>query len=111
MAETLLLRASAYLAAKLRTKGVRIDDADEVQAENLTTVTVNMVRRSMCSGDNEGLSQISQTIGSTVASVQFSNPNGSFWLSPLDKEILGLTGTGGRAGFASLAHEPWTDGE
>ena len=104
-AAALLTRATAYLMSKLRKKGIEIDPADDVQAENLKTVTTNMVRRSMSSGDSEGLSQMSQTIGSTVASVQFANPSGAFWLSPLDKEILGLSGSGGRAGFANLASE------
>lgn len=110
-ADALLTRASAYLMSKLRKKGIEVDPADEVQKENLKTVTVNMVRRSMSSGDNEGLAQMSQTIGSTTASVQWSNPSGAFWLSTLDKEILGLSGSGGRAGFANLAREVETGGE
>lgn len=104
-AETLLARASAYIATKLARAGIEIDASDELQATNLQTVTVNMVRRSMSSGDADGFSQLSQTIGSTTASVSFTNPEGAFWLSASDKEILGLTGTGGRIGWASLAGE------
>jgi hypothetical protein len=62
-----------------------------------------MVRRSMSSGDVDGISQMSQTIGSTTASVQWSNPSGAFYLSQLDKETLGLAGNNGRAGFATLS--------
>lgn len=101
-ASALLLRASAYLMTKLDARGIDIDPGDELQALNLKTVTVNMVRRSMESGDMGGVASMQQTIGSTAAQVTWSNPSGSFYLSALDKEILGLTGTG-RAGWASLA--------
>ena len=104
-ADALLLRASAYLATKLDKAGIPIDATDELQALNLKTVTCNLVRRSMASGDSDGLAQMSQTIGSTTASVSWANPSGAFWLSALDKEILGLAGSGGKAGWASLASE------
>jgi hypothetical protein len=103
-ANALLLRASAYVATKLAQRKVEIDPEDELQALNLKTVTVNVVRRSMSSGDSEGIASMSQTIGTTTASVQLSNPDGAFWLSQLDKEVLGLAGSGGRAGWADLAH-------
>lgn len=112
-ASALLDRATAQLMAMLANKHVEIDPEDEIQSENLKTVAVNMVRRSMASGDNEGLAHMSQTIGSTVASVQFSNPSGAFYLSALDREILGLSGKGGRAGFSDLgsAGQDTGDGE
>lgn len=103
-AGVLLFRASGYLAGLLAKKHIAIDPSDMLQAVNLKTVTVNMVRRSMSSGDVDGLASMSQTIGSTTAQVSWSNPSGSFYLSALDKDILGLSG-GGRAGWASLAHE------
>ena len=102
-ADALLLRASAYLATKLAAKSIEIDPDDDIQALNLKTVTVNMVRRSMASGDVDGLASMSQTIGSTTAQVSWSNPSGAFYISALDKEILGLAGGGGRAGWADLA--------
>lgn len=92
VAETLLLRASAQLAALLASKGVGIDPDDEVQALNLKTVTCNMVRRSMGSGGADGMQSMSQTIGSTQASVQWANPDGAFYLSKTDKEALGISG-------------------
>lgn len=104
-AGALLDRATAQLMAMLAKRRIAIDPEDDVQAANLKTVTVNMVRRSMSSGDNEGLSSVSQTVGSTVASVQFSNPNGAFYLSAMDKETLGLSGKGGRAGFTPLGSD------
>ena len=104
-ADALLRRASAQLASLMRNKGRVIDPSDDIQAENLRTVTVNMVRRSMMSGAAEGIKSVSQTIGSTTASAQWSNPDGAFYLSRTDKEVLGLLG-GGRVGWASMAGDP-----
>jgi hypothetical protein len=104
-ADALLRRASAQLASLMRNKGRAIDPSDDIQAENLRTVTVNMVRRSMMSGAAEGIKSVSQTIGSTTASAQWSNPDGAFYLSSMDKEVLGLLG-GGRVGWASMAGDP-----
>lgn len=101
-ADALLLRASAYLMSKLSARGIEVDAGDELQALNLKTVTCNLVRRAMQSGGAEGISSAQQTIGSTAAQVTWSNPDGSFYLSALDKEILGLKGSG-KAGWASLA--------
>ena len=103
IAGTLLLRATAYLMSKLARKGIEINPEDEVQALNLKTVTCNLVRRAMLSGGAEGIASVRQDIGSTSAQVQWSNPDGAFYLSRLDKEILGLVGAG-RVGWASLAH-------
>jgi hypothetical protein len=100
VAETLLLRASAYLTTKLTRRGITIDTEYELQATNLNTVTCNMVRRSMASASVAGIAQMSQAIGSTSVSVQVSNPDGAFYLSHMDKDILGLTG--GRIGWAPL---------
>lgn len=101
VASTLLLRATAYVTSMLTRRGVTIDQADEVQAENLKTVTCNVVKRAMSSGAVSGMGQASQAIGSTNVSVQYSNPDGSFYLSHGDKELLGLTGNGGRIGWVS----------
>lgn len=98
VAETLLLRATAQLYGLLASDGIEIDPADELQALNLQTVTCNMVRRSMAAGSADGIAQVSQSIGSTSASVQLSNPDGAFFLSKMDKEILGIAG-GDRIGW------------
>ena len=92
IAETLLVRATAHVSALLSKHGVRVDASDEVQSTNIKSVVCNMVRRSMSAGDVEGLSSMSQTIGSTTASVQWKNPDGAFYLSKNDKEILGISG-------------------
>ena len=95
-AEALLLSATAYLTTLLTRRGIEIDAQDEAQAINLRTVCCNLVRRSMASpAGTDGVSSMSQTIGSTNASVQWSNPDGSFYLSRLDKTVLGLTASGG----------------
>lgn len=96
----LLMRASAQLASMLASHGIGIDPDDELQALNLKTVTCNMVRRSMGSGGADGMSSLSQTIGSTSASVSWSNPDGAFYLSKLDRQTLGIGG--GRVGWAPL---------
>ena len=95
IAGELLLRATAQLSAMLAKHGIAVDDEDEIQAINLKTVTCNMVRRSMSAGDVEGLSSMSHSIGSTTASVQWRNPDGAFYLSKMDKEILGISGKSG----------------
>ncbi len=105
VATTLLLRATAQLMAMLANDGIEIDPDNELQAFNLTTVCCNMVRRSMASAAVDGIAQLSQSVGSTSASVQIANPDGAFFLSRFDKEILGLTGGGDRIGFV----RPWAD--
>lgn len=100
VAETLLLRATAQLCGLLAGSGIEVDPEDELQALNLQTVACNMVRRSMSSSAADGISQVSQSIGSTSASVQVYNPDGAFFLSKMDKDILGLTDGGDGIGWA-----------
>lgn len=91
IAEELLMRATAQLSAMLAKHGIAVDGSDEIQVINLKTVTCNMVRRSMSAGDVDGVRSVSQTIGSTTASVQWGNPDGAFYLSKMDKDILGIS--------------------
>jgi hypothetical protein len=95
VASTLLLRATAQLYGLLANDGIAVDPEDELQALNLQTVTCNMVRRSMASAAVDGLSSMQQSIGSTSASVQVYNPDGAFFLSKMDKDILGISGGDG----------------
>ena len=95
-AGVLLEDASAMLATL-----VAVDEGDEQQAAILKIVACNMVKRSMSSGDMEGLSSMSQTIGSTTASVSWSNPDGTLYLTRNEKRMLGIGG--GRVGWASMA--------
>lgn len=95
VASTLLLRATAQLYGLLANDGITVDPEDELQVLNLQTVTCNMVRRSMSSGAVDGISQMSQSIGLTSATVQVYNPDGAFFLSKMDKDILGISGGDG----------------
>ena len=95
VASTLLLRATAQLYGLLANDGITIDPEDELQALNLQTVTCNMVRRAMSSGAVDGIESVQQTIGSTSASVRVYNPDGAFYLSKMDKDILGISGGDG----------------
>ena len=88
--ETLLSDASAKLAGRLAEAGVAVDDSDETQAANLTRVTCNMVREHMDSEERNGMSSMSQTIGSTSASVSFSAGLTNFYISRDDELSLGI---------------------
>ena len=92
---TLLERASARLSALLDRHGVEIDEEDDVQATNLKSVTCNMVRRSLNGPSADGVASIAQGIGSTNVSVSYRDPDGSFYLSRSDRELLGISGRGG----------------
>jgi hypothetical protein len=104
-ADALLLRASARLASLLQRRGVDIDPEDELQALNLKTVTVNMVRRALLAsqGDVLGVAQTSITGGPYTKSMSFANPSGDMYLTKDDRSLLGIGG--GRAGFSPLGGE------
>lgn len=102
-AEVLLLRASGYILARLNAAGVEVDGDDELQVLNLCTVCCNLVQRAM-GGGVEGVSQMSQTIGSTSASVTWSNPDARFFLTQADLDLLGI-GSGGRFAWLPLVQE------
>ena len=104
-AQTLLTRASAYLAALLNRNHIDIDVGDVIQQINLATVTCNMVRRCM-DAPTGGASSISQGIGSTNASVAFSNPDASLYLSKSDMQVLGLVG---KSKYRSVDAHTWAD--
>lgn len=89
IAEVLLGRASAYLAGLLRRDGIDVDISDRIQVINLETVTCNMVRRVM-DAPTGGASSITQGIGSTNATLAFSNPDASLYLTKSDMIVLGL---------------------
>lgn len=91
-AAVLLARASAQLSALLAGRGIAVDADDEVQSQNLKTVACNMVRRAMATPGADGVASMSQGIGATTASVTWNNPDGAFYLSKLDRDILGLRG-------------------
>ena len=94
-AAVLLQRASAHLAALMRRHGVEVDPDDEVQEINLKSVVCNMVFRAVANGSAEGIASVAQSIGSTNVSVSYRDPDGSFYLSRSDKDLLGISGRGG----------------
>ena len=104
-ANALLLRASARIAKMLRDRGIDIDPSDELQALNLKTVTVNMVRRSLLASQNDllGVSQKSMAGGPYTESWSFSNPSGEMYMTKDERALLGIGG--GRAGFSPLGGE------
>lgn len=105
-AEQMLLSATAQLTLMLRKRGIAIDATDEAQAEVLKGATCAMVKDAM-SVPEGGVASMQQTIGSTNASVSYSNPNGAFYLSRHWKGLLGLLpGGSGRVihhAFADLS--------
>lgn len=94
VASTLLLRATAQLTSLLNAHGITVDSDDDVQATNLEAVCCNMVRRSMASYSTDGIQSMQQSVGNTSASVTWSNPDGAFYLSRLDRQTLGLSASG-----------------
>ena len=83
IAAELLMRASAQLTSMLAQRGIAIDPA-----------TCNMVRHSIGSFAAEGIQSMQQTIGSTNASVTWSNPDGDFYICKNDRLALGLKASG-----------------
>lgn len=105
IAQTLLVRASAYLVALLQRNNIEVDTSDDIQQINLETVCCNMIRRVM-DAPTGGASSISQGIGATNASVSFSNPDASLYLSKSDMLALGLTG---KSKYRSIEAHTWAD--
>lgn len=105
IAQTLLKRASAYLVAILRRNHIDIDVADEVQLINLETATCGMVRRYL-DAPLSGASSITQGIGETSASVAFSNPDASLYLTKSDMLALGIAG---KSKYRAIEAHTWAD--
>lgn len=85
-AEVLLDDAAVYLSAL-----VTVDDSDQEQADVLKVVSCSMVQRVMSSDvDTFGVSQASMTAGSYTQSMTFANPSGDFYLTAMEKKLLGI---------------------
>lgn len=87
---TLLADASAKLAGRLAEAGVTVDETDENQAANLKRVTCNMVREYIDAEKRDGFNSMSQTIGSTIASVSWNAGTTNFFISRDDELSLGI---------------------
>ena len=103
-AETLLTRASAYLATFLGNRGIVIDLDNEIQKTNLCSVTCSIVRRSLNEPNADGIASIAQSIGSTNVSVNYRAQDGSFYLSEADKELLGIKSRGKYRSMRAAIH-------
>lgn len=85
-AEVLLDDAAVYLSAL-----VTVDGSDQAQADVLKVVSCSMVQRVMSSDvDTFGVSQASMTAGSYTQSMTFANPSGDFYLTAMEKRLLGI---------------------
>ena len=86
-AEVLLEDASAVLDALVHVTG------ECKQADLLKMVCCNMVMRTMTSGEADafGVTQQAITAGPYTQSWTFSNPNGDFFLTRLERRLLGIT--------------------
>lgn len=89
-AETLIMRASAFVLSACKRNGVVIDVADEIQMINVESVCCNVVRR--CMDRLDGVASMSQSIGATSGAITYANPDASFYFTKGDKELLGLIG-------------------
>ena len=105
-AGVLIERASAHLWALLAKHRIDVDDGDEVQATNLKAVCCNMVFRALQHGKMDGVASVAQSIGSTNVSVSYRDPDGSFFLSRSDKELLGIAGSRGHRSVRAAIHAP-----
>lgn len=85
-AEILLDDAGVFLSAL-----VAVDPVDEEQAAILKMVSCSMVQRVMSADvDTVGVSQTSMTAGSYTQSFTYSNPSGDFYLTAMEKRLLGI---------------------
>lgn len=97
MAEAELADASAFIARLLRKYGVAVDQTDEVQAQLLTKVTCDVVRRSMSprldampDAPAAPYTQATVTADVFTQSFTFSNPMGDYYLTTAEKNALGI---------------------
>lgn len=88
--DVLLSDASAKLSGMLDAAGVEVDEADETQAANLTRVVCNMVREYRDAESRDNIGSMSQGIGSTNVSVQWSTGLTNYYVSDADLAVLGI---------------------
>lgn len=97
-ATILLGDASAFVRATCAGIDDRIE-AGTLELAVVVAVVVGMVKRAMLAGDlGEGIGQQQQTAGPFGASLTFTNPTGSVYLTKADRRLLGCRG--GAAGRA-----------
>lgn len=90
-AAALLADATACIASGMRDRGVAIDQGDEVQAANLRSVCVAMVKRALPrDGSAPGASQMTTTAGPYSETFSFANPLGDLYMTSAEESLLGL---------------------
>lgn len=94
-AETLLSRVSNYIASMLVKHGVEVDPEDELQAENLATVTCYVVWDEIAKRKAPDYSSLSQTVGSTSVSLSMRERTTGYFIPNEYKALLGISGRGG----------------
>jgi hypothetical protein len=89
-AETLLGDASSLIRVEVPDIDTRLADAENPLDPNLPRqVCCAMVRRSMVSGDMNGVTSQSETVGSFTQQIAWANPTGDLYLTRKERAILG----------------------
>ena len=94
-ASTTLLDVTAFITAEMRRSGVRVMPDDEVQAQNLTSVTCAVAKRCLLmafdsGADLAGVSKYQEQADVWNASVTLANPMGDMYLTAQEKRLLGI---------------------
>lgn len=87
-----LTRLDALLedaSAMIRVEAGEVDDPDGVWAANARSVACQVVHR-VLDRTMEGVTQVSQGVGSYSGAVTFSNPDGAMYLTRADRTRLGI---------------------
>lgn len=74
---------------------VDVDIADAEMMDVLKRVNINMVKRAMVSIESNayGVDQASATMGPFQQTMRYTNPNGDFYLTGAEKDLLGIDGS------------------
>ena len=106
-AAAMLDSATAQLTLMLRDRGFDPAEADEIDAEVLKGAVCAMVKDAMDTPP-AGIASMQQNIGSTTASVSWSNPNGAFYLSGYWKRQIRLL-CGGSGKYREVRARTYAD--
>lgn len=105
-AEVLLEDASTALTVELARVGKEVDPEDAIQAELLSIVACNMVKRVLASGTSADISQMSETRGPFSTSISYANPSADMYIREDERRWLGIPKRRARIGFIGPSHAP-----
>lgn len=88
--EAFIKQASISLERQMLSKGLYINEGDELFMEDLKFIICSMVNRALMTVDEAPYSQISQTVGPYTESRSMANPDQRLYLTKAEKERLGL---------------------